>query len=137
MNQDIRWHQRLDNFNKALGELRGAVELTEQRALSRLEEQGFIQAFEYNFELAWNCIKDFYQSQGEADIQGSRDAFRLAFKRGLIEDGKLWMNMIKARILTSHTYNEDTAKDVIEQVLNDYYPELVTLNKTLNKLKDE
>ncbi|NCT56657.1 MAG: nucleotidyltransferase [Legionella sp.] len=134
---DIRWHQRLLNFDKALGELEEAVNLASKRKLTKLEEQGLIQAFEYNYELAWNCLKDFYQAQGDTDIQGSRDAFRLAFKRGLIEDGKLWMEMIQSRILTSHTYNQGTAAAVADKILHVYYPAFMCLNHALNNLKND
>ena len=79
MKDEVRWHQRLNSFNTALKQLEDGVAISQKRQLSPLEEQGLIQAFEYNFELAWNVIKDFYGSQGETDIQGSRDAFRLAF----------------------------------------------------------
>jgi hypothetical protein len=68
MNQDIRWHQRLANYASVFNELDEAVALNTQRPLSKLEEQGLIQAFEYTYELAWNSIKDFYQAQGESDI---------------------------------------------------------------------
>lgn len=83
MQKDIRWKQRFANFQLVLTELTDAVKITHRRNLSNLEEQGLIQSFEYNDELAWNCIKDFYENQGETNIAGSRDAFRLAFKRGL------------------------------------------------------
>ena len=72
---------------------------------NKLEEQGLIQSFEYTCELAWNTLTDLFEDQGESNILGSRDAFRLAFKRGLIEDGEAWMEMIKGRAPTSHTYN--------------------------------
>ena len=121
MNQDIRWHQRLANYASAFNELDEAVAINTQRPLSKLEEQGLIQAFEYTYELAWNSIKDFYQAQGESDIQGSRDAIRMAFRRGLIIDGDLWMEMIKSRTLTSHTYNRETARLIVSQILNNYH----------------
>lgn len=132
MNTDIRWQQRLANFTRVLAELSEAIALTKQRPLTKLEQHGLIQAFEYNYELAWNCIKDFYQFQGETDIQGSRDAIRLAFSRGLISDGELWMNMIKSRALTSHTYNQDTANAVADDVLKRYYPAFIELHQVLN-----
>jgi nucleotidyltransferase substrate binding protein (TIGR01987 family) len=134
MTNDIRWQQRLGNFNRALSELTEAVELSQQRALSKLEEQGLIQAFEYNYELAWNCIKDFYEYQGESDIQGSRDAFRLGFNRGLLADGDLWMGMVRSRALTSHTYNRETSVKIAKQILNDYYPAFCLLNTGLNNM---
>lgn len=137
MSSDVRWHQRLSNFNLALNELSEAIALNDERPLSKLEEQGLIQAFEYNYELAWNVIKDFYEAQAEVGIQGSRDAIRMAFKRGLIENGSLWMEMIKSRVLTSHTYNRDTATKISAQIINEYYGAFVLLNKTLNKIQVE
>jgi len=135
MTSEIRWHQRLNSFNIALKQLKNAVLISQQRQLSPLEEQGLIQAFEYNFELAWNVIKDFYSSQGETDIQGSRDAFRLAFKRGLIEQGDIWMGMIKSRIQTSHSYNEKTAEEVIGKIKTQYLKVFLTLSSTLELKK--
>lgn len=134
---DIRWQQRLANFNLALNELAEAVELSQQRLLSKLEEQGLIQAFEYNYELAWNCLKDFYEYQNEEGIQGSRDAIRLAFKRGLVADGDLWMKMIRIRALTSHTYNRETSAKVAKSILADYYPAFLALNTRLNQIMSD
>lgn len=34
--------------------------------------------------LAWNTIKDLYESQGESNIQGNRDSIQLAFNLLLI-----------------------------------------------------
>ena len=47
----------------------------------------------------------FFIYQGNPDIMGSRDATREALQNGLIEAGEIWMDMIKSRNLTSHTYN--------------------------------
>lgn len=44
-NTDVRWQQRLTNFRKVLLELDEAVELMQQRELSKLEQQGVIQGF--------------------------------------------------------------------------------------------
>jgi len=137
MNLDIRWHQHLANYTSAFNELDEAVALNNQRPLSKLEEQGLIQAFEYTYELAWNSIKDFYQAQGESDIQGSRDAIRMAFRRGLITDGDLWMEMIKSRTLTSHTYNRETARLIVSQILNDYHNAFKLLLTNLQNRKQE
>lgn len=56
---DIRWIQPLQNFSKALAQLDEAVTLMRERALSNLERQGVIQAFEYSYELSWNTLKDY------------------------------------------------------------------------------
>ncbi len=83
-NDNIRWLQRLNNFKKAFKQLELGVEQATDRELSDLEKEGLIQRFEYNQELSWQTIKDFYEFIGETGIQGSRDAFQLAVKRGLI-----------------------------------------------------
>ncbi len=87
-NNDIRWLQRFSNFGKALALL---AKFIAKADLNELEKQGLIQCFEYTYELAWNTLKDFYENQAETDIQGSKDAIRLAFKRGLIENGDVWI----------------------------------------------
>ncbi|OGT46091.1 MAG: nucleotidyltransferase [Gammaproteobacteria bacterium RIFCSPHIGHO2_12_FULL_38_11] len=135
MKNDIRWHQRLANFTLALSELTDAITIAHKRKLSKLEEQGLIQSFEYNYELAWNCIKDFYENQGDVEIAGSRDAIRLAFKRGLIENGKTWMEMIKSRISTSYTYNKEMATIVAKKIIDAYYPEFIALHQKLENKK--
>lgn len=68
--KDIRWKQRLNNYRKALSLLAKFIEKGAE--LNELEEQGLIKAFEYTYELAWNTVKDFYESQGETNLQGSR-----------------------------------------------------------------
>jgi DNA-binding HxlR family transcriptional regulator len=73
MTEDIRWKQRFDNFKRSLKQLDDAMMIIAERELNDLEKQGVIQAFEYNYELAWNVMKDFYEHQGEHNIQGSRD----------------------------------------------------------------
>lgn len=131
-NKDIRWIQRFSNFNKALSQLSRFIE---KGKLNEFEIQGLIQCFEYNYELAWNMIKDFYESQGETDIQGSRDAIRLAFNRGLIEAGDVWMKMVKSRALTSHTYNEEIAEEIADAIYKEYYPVFIGLQKVFKELE--
>ncbi len=130
--QDVRWKQRFQNFSKAMSQLQKFIEKGEN--LNELEEQGMIQAFEYTFELAWNLIKDYYEFQGSSNIQGSRDAFRLAFNRGLISDGDAWMKMIESRTKTSHTYNEETADEIAKAVLNQYYQLFRNLFETMESI---
>lgn len=127
---DIRWKQRFSNYQKALGQLEKFIEKGD---LNPLEEQGLVQAFEYTYELAWNVMKDYFTyAQAEENITGSRDAIRLAFKRGLIVDGENWMDMIVSRVKSSHTYNEDTANEIVEKILASYFNLFVDFN---NKMK--
>jgi len=117
---DIRWQQRFQHYQKALLQLGKAVELSQQRALSDIEQQGLIKAFEFTHELAWNVMKDYFEYQGTTSIMGSRDATREAFLRSLVTDGEGWMEMIKSRNMTSHTYNQDIADEISEKVTTQY-----------------
>jgi len=136
LSEDTRWHQRLANYQRALASLTAAVELSRQRALSDLEQQGLIQAFEFTHELAWNCLRDYLRYQGEQNLTGSRDATRRAFSVGLISEGEQWMDMIANRNRTSHTYNKATAVLISEAVIEHYQPLFVELANRLEALRD-
>lgn len=131
-NKDIRWEQRFSNFRKALSQLKKFVDKGE---LSMLEEQGLIQCFEYTYELGWNTLKDFMEYKGQTEIYGSRDVISRAFQLGLIENGERWMDMYKSRTKTSHTYNEKTAKEVVEAILSGYFDLFKVLENKLESLR--
>lgn len=133
--QDTRWLQRLNNYSQALGRLSEAVELAGQRALSPLEQQGLIQAFEFTHELAWNVMKDYFYWQGNAAINGSRDATREAYAKGLLEDGEGWMAMIKSRNQSSHTYNQSVAEAIVNAVIGHYHGLLVAFELRMRQIE--
>lgn len=137
MTDDIRWKQRFNNYLKAFRELKDAVQLAKARDLSKLEKQGVIQGFEYTHELAWNVMKDYLNDQGFQNIIGSKDATRQAFKSGLITDGEDWMNMIKARNLTSHLYDETLAEDIFRQIADSFYQAFETFTRTFTLLYED
>ena len=134
MSVDVRWKQRFDNYLRAFETLRRAVDLARQRDLSELEQQGLIQGFEFTHELAWNVLKDYLEETGISGIIGSKGATREAFKNGLIHDGESWMEMIKSRNLSSHTYNQDTAEKVVTNILSRFYPAFEQMATTFNAL---
>jgi len=131
-NQDIRWKQRFSNYNKALLQLGKFIK---KEKLSELEEQGMIKSFEYTYELAWNVMKDYFEFQGEQNIIGSRDAIRLSFRRGLIEDGENWMKMIESRIKTSHTYDQEIADEIANQIFHKYYELFILFKKRMDAIQ--
>lgn len=117
---DIRWSQRFNHFKKAYSQLQEALDLMDARELSNIEKQGAIQAFEFTYELAWNVLRDFLVWQGIETISGSRDAIREGFKRELISDGHAWLGMLQDRNRTVHTYNEETAKEILNHLQHKY-----------------
>lgn len=131
--KDIRWEQRFSNYSKALNQLTEGLTIEDP---SDLEKEGIIQRFEYTFDLAWKTLKDYLKLQGYTDITGSRDTFREAFSLGLIEDGDIWMEMIESRNLTPHTYNEETASEILESIRDDYFSLFRALQSRLEQEKE-
>ena len=136
-----RWVQRAKSFEKALSRLKDAIILADERELSDLESQGLIQGFEYTHELAWETLKDFFEAQGTQNLYGSRDTTRTAFRTGLIENGEIWMDMIEKRNLTSHTYDEELAAEVVMTIRNVYFAEferlLVRFQQQMKEVESE
>lgn len=130
MPPDIRWQQRFANFCQALEQLETFFL---PPALNDRERQGLIKAFEYCFELGWNTLRDLLLAEGNADLIGSRDTLRLAFRVGLIHDGEAWLRMVQDRNLTIHTYNRATAEQVSREVEDRYLPCFRELRRTLNQ----
>jgi nucleotidyltransferase substrate binding protein (TIGR01987 family) len=137
MPKDIRWQQRFANYKKALQKLKEAAALDLEN-MSDLEKEGMIQRFEYTHELAWNTLRDFLRYQGVVtQMIGSRDTTREAFSSGIIRSGDIWMEMIKSRNLTSHTYNEDTANAIFSRIVVDFLPLFLELEATFQQQIEE
>lgn len=143
--KDIRWEQRFSNYQKAFRKFVSAVdivkgdiegEIINVGELHReILKEGLIQRFEYTHQLAWNVMKDYAEYQGNNEISGSRDATREAFKMGLIADAESWMDMIKSRNETSHTYNEETANAIILKIIQVYHPLFFEFGRKMSTLK--
>jgi nucleotidyltransferase substrate binding protein (TIGR01987 family) len=134
MTEDTRWKQRFSNYLQALQTLTDAVALAQQRPLTTLEQLGLIQGFEFTHELAWNVLKDYLEAQGFVGLIGSRNATRQAFKDALIQDGEAWMDMIKARDLSAHTYNTAIAAGIAADILSRFYPAFAAMANTFAAL---
>jgi nucleotidyltransferase substrate binding protein (TIGR01987 family) len=132
----VRWQQRFTNYKRALNNLTGAVQLSAQRPLTDLERQGLIQAFEFTHELAWKTLKDFLQARAVSGLYGSKDTTREAFSQGLIADGELWMEMIRHRNLSTHTYDEATVNEIVSAASLRYLPAFQVLARQLGALSD-
>lgn len=146
--KDIRWVQRFSNFNKALNKMEEAVNriqedypidkdgnIDDDEFLDDILKEGLIQRFEYTHELAWNVMKDFLIHAGNTNIFGSKDASREAFSAGLIKNGEIWMDMIKSRNRTSHTYNEETADEIFLKIMNQYIQEFIQFRDKMKEIK--
>ena len=118
MEKDIRWLQRFSNLKKAFQKLKEAVEI---ESLSELESEGLIQRFEYTYELAWKTLQDLLEAKGYLDVKGPTPVIQQSFQDGYIVDGDGWMKLKKSRENTSHTYNKEVAKEIVETIISSYF----------------
>lgn len=135
---DVRWLQRFNNYRKALRKLGQAVDIVSEKMdwgeeVDDLLQEGLIQRFEYTHELAWKVMKDYAEYQGYTDVKGSRDAFRKGLEMGIIDSGA-WMESIEDRNQTSHNYDDETANEIYEAVVEEYYPLFKKFEKEMLKL---
>lgn len=134
MQQDIRWQQRFQNFERALRSLEEALAIEQPDMVQRA---GLIQFFEITFELAWKMLKDYLETQGFTEVKSPRAVLKQAFEVELIGDGHQWLQGLQDRNLTAHTYNEETAVLVENLVRQTYYPLLSQLHQTFNQLPEQ
>ncbi len=136
MVQDIRWEQRYDSFHRAC---KRVLEITESDKkssdLSELEKEGLIQRFEYTFELAWKVLQDLMKYKGYEFVQGPNGTLQQALLDGMISDHDGWRRMAKARVTTSHTYNEGEAEGIAEKIYEEYSVLLKQLDLKLSIVK--
>ncbi len=122
-NPDIRWKQRFAHFKRAFQLLEKTMQIQHP---SEAERAGLIQFFEMSFELAWKVLKDYLEGEGFT-IVSPRDAIKQAFQAGILEDGHIWIEALKDRNLTVHTYEERIAVAVEQKIRESYFPALLSL----------
>jgi nucleotidyltransferase substrate binding protein (TIGR01987 family) len=119
--QKPRWVYRFDNYKRAFGLLREAMETREERKLTQLEKEGVIQRFEYTWELAWKLIKDFLEHEGLVlDKITPASVLRAALQAKVIDHGESWMRALDARNKMAHTYNFNVFEATIEDIHHTY-----------------
>lgn len=130
---DIRWQQRLLNFERALQLLREAMAHGPE-ALNQLEKEGVIQRFEYCFELAWKTVKDYMEASGVVfGVVMPRQVIKDAFAAKVLSDGDTWIAMLDHRNLLSHTYNPAVFEQAVEAIHQRYLPRLDDLYHVLQQ----
>lgn len=134
MRNDIRWKQRLENFERAFLLLQDAFK-KDPSQMSDLEKEGVIQRFEYTFELAWKTLHDYLVYSGVSfDQITPRSVIKQAFAAKIVKDGQTWIDMLEQRNLMSHTYDSKIFEDAFSNISQHY---LVALEQVFTWLKEK
>lgn len=118
--QDIRWKQRFQNFDKAFYRLDEAMHILANDPDNFLLQAGLIQIYEFTFELAWKTLKDYLDMEGFT-TPSPKATLRQAFQSNYIQHGDIWMKALNDRNLTTHTYDEAVAAEVINDIKEHYF----------------
>ena len=119
-----RISDKLEKYKQALARL--------EEALAEQEPDQFIydatiKRFEFTYELAWKLLKAVIEYKGGKDVLFPRDIFKESFANGILKNGEVWLEMLKDRNLSSHTYNQEMARDVYHRIRNKYFAEFLGL----------
>lgn len=136
-NKDIRWMQRFYNYRKALAKL---CEAGDKIVMTDLEQEGLIKRFEYTYELAWKTLQDLLREKGSPNSNGGPSVIiKQAFTEGYIASESQWKELKTSREMTSHTYNDETANEIAENIVETYIDLFLQLETRLQleKLNQE
>ena len=84
-----------------------------------MDRAAVIQAFEFTFETFWQAFKKVVEAEGQA-APFPRAAIAGAFQLGVIDDEDTWLDMIRDRNQTSHTYNENVSQTIYANIRSHY-----------------
>jgi len=126
-----RWNERFEQYQKALNQLRKAVDRPEY---SELERAGLIQIFEYTFELGWKVMQDYCRENGYT-VNSPREALQQGVAASLVseQDGYEWLEALKNRNLLAHTYDEQRSLDAEALIKQRYFSLLTRLEERLTR----
>ncbi len=133
-----KFDNKYDNFKKAVQRLADVVEdgsmLRESLNKDGYEDilrDSVIQRFEFCYELAWKTLKEYLHANGLSVETLPRPVFKAAYQHNIINDEKLWLQMINDRNATSHLYAEGFANAAAQRVKDKYLPAFRELQEKL------
>lgn len=127
----------LTSFRRALQSLEEVINIYNADKENLITRDSMIQRFEYTYSIALKMIKRFF-SQGAfvlENIEGMtfNEMIRQANKMGLLKTNlEKWDVFRQKRNLTSHTYDETVAQEVVS-IIEDFAQEAKFLLKKLEE----
>lgn len=127
--KEVRWKQRVENFDKSYKLLK---KYCNESIATELERAGIIHFFKLSFDFFMDLLGIYLEGEGYF-VKSPRETVKQAFQIGLVEDGHIWIDALSNRNLTTHTYDEELAEKMTKEILNSYLPELDKMYERLFK----
>jgi nucleotidyltransferase substrate binding protein (TIGR01987 family) len=109
------------SLEKAIAQLDAGLRESQSAPDNELLRDGVIQRFEYTYELSWKMLKRYLEATlpnpEEVDGMSFQSLIRTGSEQGLLLTGwDNWVRYRKACGTTSHTYDEEKAREIFRIV---------------------
>ena len=122
--------KKTDNFLKAIKRLQEAMAEYTANTQNTVIRDGLIQRFEFTFELSWKALKEYMIDQGiKNEMQFPKQVLKTAYENRIINDEKVWLDMLEARNSTSHIYDDKAAERIGKNICGSYVNALSQLEE--------
>ena len=108
-------HEKYGYFTDAVARLQEALDDYRKMPLDSIRD-GVIQRFEFCTELAWKTMREYLLDQGYTELNSPKAVIKQAFALGMIQNQQEWIELLNDRNLTSHVYDEATARTIFERI---------------------
>ena len=101
---------------------------------------GIIDKYYIQFELGWKVLKELlrYEGANKATTGSPREIIKTAYAYYDFIDESVWLGMLRDRNDTTHIYNEEAARQLVNKVLDSYIHEFQVLEmKIKERYSDE
>lgn len=108
----------IKNYEKAYSQLEAYLK---EPVVTDRDRSGVIQAFEFTYEVAWKTFKKAAEYEGR-EASSPRDSLKQAYILNIIENDEEqeWIDILKHRNITSHTYKEELASMILDLIETKY-----------------
>lgn len=111
--------EKYNKFIAATDKLCAAIDDYDKYGLDTIRD-GVIQKFEFCTELAWKTLREYLTEQGYTDLNSPKNVMKTAFADGILNDEQGWLEILDARNITSHVYDEATAEKIFNNIRGTY-----------------
>lgn len=132
----ISINDKIEQLEKVFENLKiiiDAYEKEKDRIIKDGLRDSIIQRFEFVTELSWKLMKKYLDENLVLEVYSPRSVIKESYKQNLIENGELWLDILEDRNLTSHTYDENTANRIKDNIVNKY---VLEFEKFIKRIKE-
>lgn len=119
--EGILIYEKFENFIKSFENLKEIFNY--DQPFDNVVLTGLVALYEICFEQSWKAMKEVLENDGidDGSTGSPRQILNIAFKVGMIEDEKQWLDALVARNNVSHSYNKDIAITIVTDTKDTYF----------------